>query len=125
MAEVSLGQCCRALHAWFSTRFVGADLELSPSRGTASPPRPPPPPDMPCCEMYLDAESLNHITSASILCWRAGSDLLGCIANRDTRRRIRLVAKNGVSFLIADLEARSGARPGDWPLAPQYPWHCC
>ena len=125
MAEVSLGQCCRALHAWFSTRFVGADLELPPSRGPAPALRPPPPSDIPGCEMYLDAESLNHVTGASVRCWRGGSDLLGCMASRDSGRRVFLVTDCGDSFLISDLEARTGARPGDRMLAPQYPWHSC
>ena len=71
--------------------------------------------DMPCCEMFLDAESLNHVTGASVLGWRAGGALLGCLAGGDTRRRVLLVARNGDSFLISDLEATHGAGPAGRP----------
>ena len=69
--------------------------------------------------MLLDAESLNHVTGASVLGWRAGGTLLGLIAGRDSRRRVMLVASNGDSFLIADLEAYPGARPGERPRVPR------
>ena len=74
---------------------------------------------MPNCEMYLDAESLNHVSGASTLGWRGGSALLGCIADNDSRGRILLVANNGESLLIADLVALPGTRPGELPRAPQ------
>ena len=80
---------------------------------------------MPGGELFLDAESLNQVTGASVLSWRAGGDLLGWIADKDSRRRILLVANNGDSYLISDLEARTGARPGDRPPAPRYPWLSC
>ena len=53
--------------------------------------------------MFLDAESLNHITGTSILGWRAGSALLGCIASMDEGRCILLVTSTDDSYLIADL----------------------
>lgn len=71
--------------------------------------------DTPCCELFFDTESLNQITRASILCWQAGSDLLGCAARRERQGRILLCADNGVSYLIADLVPRSGRRPGELP----------
>ena len=73
---------------------------------------------MPLCEMFLDADSLNHVTGASVLGWRAGGALLGCIAGGDCRRRVMLVASNGDSFLIADMEAYPGAGPGERPRVP-------
>ena len=59
--------------------------------------------DMPPCRMFLDAESLDQITGTSILGWRAGSALLGCIASMDGDRRILLVTSADDSYLIADL----------------------
>jgi len=53
--------------------------------------------------MFLDAESLSQVTGTSILGWRAGSTLLGCIANMDEERRILLVTSTEDSYLIADL----------------------
>ena len=70
---------------------------------------------MPSCEMFLDAESLNHVTGASVLGWRAGGALLGCLAGRDTRRRVLLVTREGDSYLIADLEANHGAGSAERP----------
>ena len=59
--------------------------------------------DMPPCRMFLDADSLSQATSTSILGWRAGNALLGCIASMDEHRRILLVTTSEDVFLISDL----------------------
>ena len=59
--------------------------------------------DMPPCRMLLDAESLSQVTGTSILGWRAGNALLGCIASMDEDRRILLVTRSEDAYLIADL----------------------
>ena len=58
---------------------------------------------MPPCRMFLDADSLSQATSTSILGWRAGNALLGCIASMDEHRRILLVTKSEDAYLISDL----------------------
>ena len=58
---------------------------------------------MPPCRMFLDADSLSQVTSTSILGWRAGNALLGCIASMDKDRRILLVTRSEDAYLISDL----------------------
>jgi hypothetical protein len=81
-----------------------------PLRAGGSRERPTANDDMPPCRMFLDAESLNQITGTSILGWRAGSVLLGCIASMDMGRRVLLVTSAEDSYLIADLVVNH--RPG-------------
>ena len=75
---------------------------------------------MPSCEMFLDAESLNHVSGTSVLGWRAGGTLLGRIADNDVGRRVLLVIDTGDSFLITGLVAHrgpgAGERPPSWRL---------
>ena len=59
--------------------------------------------DMPPCRMFFDADSLSQATSTSIIAWRAGNALLGCIASMDEHRRILLVTKSEDAYLISDL----------------------
>ena len=84
-----------------------------PTPATAPPPLPSA--GTPDCELFFDTESLNQITGASIRCWQAGSDLLGCAAGQDKQGRVFLCADNGASYLISDLVPRSGRRPGERP----------
>ena len=77
---------------------------------------------MPPCGMFLDAESLNHVTGASVLGWRAGGALLGCIAGMDASRRVLLVIEAGDSNLFADLVAYHGPRADERPKTRRDHW---
>ena len=83
---------------------------IEPPRAGVSRERPTASDSMPPCRMFLDAESLNQITGTSVLGWRAGSALLGCIASMDMGRRVLLVNSAEESYLIADLVVNH--RPG-------------
>ena len=84
---------------WPPRRSPGADADRE---------RPPAGDNMPPCRMFLDAESLSHITGTSVLGWRAGGALLGCIADMDVDRRVLLVTNAEDSYLIADLVVNHG-----------------